>query len=65
MLQIEEWFRRPQRKTERKAAPVTKPGAAVAHRTEEIRTQTAGQKAVSLSRVSEEMAAEFAAEARE
>lgn len=65
MLQIEEWFRRPQRKTERKAAPVTKPGAAVAHRTEETRTQTAGQKAVSSSRVSEEMAAEFAAEARE
>ena len=33
MLQIEEWFRRPQRKTERKAAPVTRPGAV--HRTEE------------------------------
>lgn len=63
MLQIEEWFRRPQRKTERKAAPVTRPGAV--HRTEDTRPQTAGQKAVSSSRVSEEMAAEFAAEARE
>ena len=57
MLQIEEWFRRPQRKTEKKAAPVVRPSAAV-HRSEENRTQTERKAA----RVSEELAAEMAAE---
>ena len=39
MLQIEEWFRRPLRRPERKKAPVTKPAAAVVHRSEEVRIQ--------------------------
>lgn len=57
MLQIEEWFRRPQRKTEKKAAPVARSGSAL-HRSEENRSQ-AEKKA---ARVSEELAAEMAAE---
>lgn len=61
MLQIEEWFRRPQRKTERKAAPVTRPASAV-HRSEEQRSQAAEKKSKMAARVSEEMAAEMAAE---
>ena len=61
MLQIEEWFRRPQRKTERKAAPVTRPASAV-HRPEEQRSQAAEKKSKMAARVSEEMAAEMAAE---
>lgn len=59
MLQIEEWFRRPQRKTERKAAPVTRPASAV-HRSEEQRSQAAEKKSKMAARVSEEMAAELA-----
>ena len=39
MLQIEEWFRRPQRKTERKAASVTKPTASAVHKTEDVHPQ--------------------------
>jgi len=35
MLQIEEWFRRPQRKTEKKAAPVSRPVTPVLHKTED------------------------------
>lgn len=57
MLQIEEWFRRPQRKTEKKAAPAARSGSAL-HRSEENRSQ-AEKKA---ARVSEELAAEMAAE---
>ena len=35
MLQIEEWFRRPQRRPERKAAPAAKPVTATVHRSQE------------------------------
>ena len=35
MLQIEEWFRRPQRRTERKTASAVKPMAAQVHRSQE------------------------------
>ena len=35
MLQIEEWFRRPQRRTERKTAPAAKPVTAAVHRSQE------------------------------
>ena len=36
MLQIEEWFRRPLRRPERKAAPVTRPAAAAVHRSADV-----------------------------
>ena len=65
MLQIEEWFRRPQRKTERKAAPVTRPAATTVHRSEEARPQAAEKKETPAMRVSEETAEEFAAVEKE
>ena len=61
MLQIEEWFRRPQRKTERKAAPVTKPAAAAVHRSEEVRSQATEKKETPVMHASEETAAELSA----
>ena len=41
MLQIEEWFRRPLRRPERKTAPVTKPAAAALHRLADVREKDA------------------------
>ena len=60
MLQIEEWFRRPQRKTERKAATVAKPVTGTIHRSEESRLQASEKKETPAMHVSEETAAEFA-----
>lgn len=39
MLQIEEWFRRPQRKTGRRVASVQRPVTPTVHRSEEIQTE--------------------------
>ena len=41
MLQIEEWFRRPLRRPERKTAPVTKPAAAALRRLADVREKDA------------------------
>ena len=63
MLQIEEWFRRPQRKTERKAASVTKPVTAAVHRSEESRPQATEKKEMPVMHASEETATELSAAA--
>ena len=62
MLQIEEWFRRPQRKTERKAASVTKPTASAVHKTEDVHPQATVKKEIPVKQTSEETAAEFTPE---
>lgn len=58
MLQIEEWFRRPLRKTERKTASVTKPVADVIHSAKEPQAEV--KKKAPVMCVLEETAAEFA-----
>lgn len=46
MLQIEEWFRRPQRKIEKRVVPVTKAAAPAVHKTEEKHAQVPKEPAV-------------------
>ncbi|MBO5154600.1 MAG: hypothetical protein J6C00_09675 [Eubacterium sp.] len=58
MLQIEEWFRRPQRRTERKAAPAAKPVTAAVHRSQETAAEFAAVPKAAESNVVELKAAE-------